>query len=183
MLFSLLKFSDENNIAKLVVGMWAKCSNRLYQSNFPNLILFNFFYFTTHKTSFQSFKPLFPVILWLLDLECHGQVSIKIASVKCDHVFIKFRKLKSLQLENKKNWFTWNLVFSQHKSFPILWAKFFKKFLKWCSKYLIDVIRLEFGLFNWFKINMVFKSSCSSVFYKIGALKNFAKFTWKHVRS
>ena len=42
---SLLKFPDENNIAKLVVDMWEKivptdCVNRL----FPNLILFKFFF-------------------------------------------------------------------------------------------------------------------------------------------
>ena len=39
------KFSDENNIAKLVVDMWGNCSNRLCQPTFPKLILFKFFYF------------------------------------------------------------------------------------------------------------------------------------------
>ena len=36
-----------------------------------------------------------------------------------------------------------------------------------------DVIRLEFGkLFSWIQINIVFKSSRSSVFYKIVVLKD-----------
>ena len=47
-----------------------------------------------------------------------------------------------------------------------------------------DVIRLEFEkLFNWIQINMVFKSSCSLLFYKVGVLKNFGEFKRKHLRS
>ena len=30
------------------------------------------------KISLQNFKPLFPVILQILDLECHVQVSLKL---------------------------------------------------------------------------------------------------------
>ena len=78
---------------------------------FPNLILFKFFYFSenletvclsTDWISFQNSKSLFPIILWIFDLECHSQVSLKIVFVKFDHIFMKFRKLKSLQMENKK---------------------------------------------------------------------------------
>ena len=45
----------------------------------------------------QNFKPLFPVILRIFDLECHGQASLKVAIVKFDPAFMKFRKLKSLK--------------------------------------------------------------------------------------
>ena len=48
----------------------------------------------------QSFKPLFPVILGIFDLECHGQASLAFA--KFAQVLMKFRKLESLDLENKK---------------------------------------------------------------------------------
>ena len=37
-------------------------------------------------------------------------------------------------------------------------------------------------LYNWIRMNMIFKSSCSQIFYKIAALKNFTKFKWKHLR-
>ena len=49
----------------------------------------------------QNFKPLFPIILPIFDLECHGQASLKIAFVTFRLAFMKFRKLKSLDLENK----------------------------------------------------------------------------------
>ena len=39
------KFSDENNIAKLVVDMWGNCSYRLCQSTFPELNTFQIFLF------------------------------------------------------------------------------------------------------------------------------------------
>ena len=54
------------------------------------------------KISLQNFKPLFPLILRIFDLECHGQTSLKVAFVKFAHVFMKFRKLESLHMENKK---------------------------------------------------------------------------------
>ena len=37
-------------------------------------------------------------------------------------------------------------------------------------------------LCNWIKLNMIFKSSCLQMFYKLGVLKYFTKFTWKHIR-
>ena len=87
------------------------CVNRL----FPNLILFQIFLFRLYirkfvnsllnypqKISLQNFKPLFPLILQIFDLECHGQTSLKVAFVKFAHVFMKFRKLESLHMENKK---------------------------------------------------------------------------------
>ena len=39
-------------------------------------------------------------------------------------------------------------------------------------------IKLWRLLCNWIWMNMIFKSSCSQMFYKTSALKNFAKFTW-----
>ena len=87
------------------------CVNRL----FPYLILFQIFLFRLNikkfvnsllnyaqKLSLQNFKPLFPLILRISDLECHGQTSLKVAFVKFAYVFMKFRKLESLHMENKK---------------------------------------------------------------------------------
>ena len=37
-------------------------------------------------------------------------------------------------------------------------------------------------LCNWIKMHMIFKSSRSKMFYKIGVLKKSAKFRWKHLR-
>ena len=86
------------------------CINRL-----PNLVPFKIFLFCLYirkfvnsllnypqKISLQNFKPLFPLILRIFDLECHGQTSLKVAFVKFAHVFMKFRKLESLHMENKK---------------------------------------------------------------------------------
>ena len=36
-------------------------------------------------------------------------------------------------------------------------------------------------LYNWIWMNMIFKSSHWQMFYKIPFLKNFTKFTWKHL--
>ena len=76
---------------------------------FPNLILFQVFLFCLYsllnypqKISLQNFNPLFPLILQIFDLECHGQTSLKVVFVKFSHVFMKFRKLESLHMENKK---------------------------------------------------------------------------------
>ena len=144
------------------------CVNR----PFPNLLLFKFLYFAyilenlstvfliTHKINFQNFKPLFPVILRISDLECHGQAPLKIVFVKFGDFFMKFRKLKSLHLENKKLDRHKNLVFSLHSH-----SLFYE--------FPIDVIRLEFGkLFSWIQIKRVVKSSRSSVFFKIVVLKD-----------
>ena len=81
------------------------CVNRL----FPNFILFQIFLFRLYirkfvnsllnypqKINLQNFKPPFPLILRIFDLECHDQTSLKVA-----HVFMKFRKLESLHMENK----------------------------------------------------------------------------------
>ena len=43
----------------------------------------------THKINFQNFKPLFPVILQIFDLECHDQAPLKIAFLKFGDVFMK----------------------------------------------------------------------------------------------
>ena len=88
------------------------CVNRL----FPYLILFQIFLFRLNikkfvnsllnyaqKISLQNFKPLFPSILRISDLECHGQTSLKVAFVKFAYVFMKFRKLESLYMENTLN--------------------------------------------------------------------------------
>ena len=127
---SFLKFSDVNNIAKLAVDMWRNCSNRLRQSTFPNLILFQFFLFRLYirkfvnsllnypqKISLQNFKPLFPLILWIFDLECHGQTSLKVALVK----FATF----SWNLENWKasTWKTKNSIAIKQKQPPEVFCK------------------------------------------------------------
>ena len=88
------------------------CVNQL----FPFLILFQIFLFRLNikkfvnsllnyaqKISLQTFKPLFPLILRISDLECHGQTSLKVAFVKFAYVFMKFRKLESLYMENTLN--------------------------------------------------------------------------------
>ena len=87
------------------------CVNRL----FPNLILFQIFLFRLYirkfvnsllnysqKISLQNLNPLFPLTLRIFELECHGQTSVKAAFVTFAHVFMKFRKLESLYMENKK---------------------------------------------------------------------------------
>ena len=87
------------------------CINQL----FPNLILFQIFLFRLYirkfvnsllnypqKISLQNFKLLLPLILQIFDLECHGQTSLEVASVKFAHVFMRFRKLESLYMKNKK---------------------------------------------------------------------------------
>ena len=98
---------------------------------------------------------------------------------------MKFRKLKSFYLENKKltiRLFTKYFHYISHSLF--FGAKVYKNFAKCYSKFLIDVVRLEFGkLFNRISISMVFKRSRSSMFYKIGVLNNFAEFAWKRRRS
>ena len=48
------------------------------------------------------------------DLECHGQTSLKVVFVKFAHVFMKFRKLQSLQMENKKLHHKHSLFFEQN---------------------------------------------------------------------
>ena len=42
--------------------------------------------------------------------------------------------------------------------------------------------KMSQSLNSWMRMNMIFKSSCSQMFYKIGVLKKFAKFSWKHLR-
>ena len=88
------------------------CVNRL----FLYLILFQIFLFHLYirkfvnsllnylqQISLQNFKPLFPLILRLFDLECHGQTSLIVAFVKFAQVFMKLRKLESLQTETKSS--------------------------------------------------------------------------------
>ena len=41
---------------------------------------------------------------------------------------------------------------------------------------------LSQSLNNWIRMNMIYKSRLSEMFYKVGALKTSAKFTWKHLR-
>ena len=46
--------------------------------------------------------PFFPVVLRIFDFECYGQASLTIAFFMFGHIFMKFKKLKTLQPENKK---------------------------------------------------------------------------------
>ena len=74
------------------------------------------------KISLQNFKPLFPVILQILDLECHVQVSLKL--------LLSSFATSSWNLENWKNFENSiaikRIIFSLHKSFAILWGKNFQ---------------------------------------------------------
>ena len=65
---------------------------RLYFGKFAN----NLLNYTQKERNLQNFKPVFPVILRIFDHECHGETSLKVASLKFVHVFMKYRKLKSL---------------------------------------------------------------------------------------
>ena len=42
--------------------------------------------------------------------------------------------------------------------------------------------RLCHLLYNWIRMNKIFKSSGSQMFYKIAVVINFTKFIWKHLR-
>ena len=86
--FSLLKFSDENNTAKI----GGSDERKFFQQTFLNFNTFSHFsvslIFSTIckqfaqlpviKISLQNFKPHFPVILQIFDLECHAQVFLKL---------------------------------------------------------------------------------------------------------
>ena len=65
---------------------------RLYFGKFAN----NLLNYTQKERNLQNFKPLFPVILRIFDHECHVETSLKVACLKFVHVFLKYRKLKSL---------------------------------------------------------------------------------------
>ena len=54
------------------------------------------------KVSFQNFNQIFPVILRIFDLHCHGQTAVKVTFVMFGLVFIIIRKRKSLHRENTK---------------------------------------------------------------------------------
>ena len=108
LLFSLLKIFDENTtLAKLVVDTWGNCSSRLCQSTFAKFntfqILLFCLYFRKFINSLLNYPQLFQIVLRIFDLECHGQAPLKIAFVKFGHIFRKFRKLRSLHLENKNS--------------------------------------------------------------------------------
>ena len=126
----------------------------------------------------QNFKPLFPVILQILDLQCHVQVSLKLSLWSFATPSWNFENWKT-----STNWKTEkHIVFSLHKSFCTLWGKNY--FQNVILRFFICVIRLEFAkLFNWIQINMVFKSSRPTKFYKKGFFKKFTEFTWKQLRS
>ena len=62
--------------------------------------------------SLQNFKPIFSIILQIVDLECHAEMPPKVAYVMFGLFFMKFRKLKSLHRENKK--------LNRHKTFLFL---------------------------------------------------------------
>ena len=74
--------------------------------------------FTLKKSTFAKFKTF--VILRILDLECHGQTSVKVELVTLALVFMIFRKLRSLCRENKKLDLYKTLKFLLFKLFPVL---------------------------------------------------------------
>ena len=126
----------------------------------------------------QNFKPLFPVILQILDLHCQVQVSLKL--------FLSSFATSSWNFENWKTSTNWKtekrIVFSLHKSFRILWGKNY--FQNVTLSFFVYVIELEFAkLLNWIQMNMIFKISRPTKFYKKFFLKKFSEFTWKQLRS
>ena len=50
----------------------------------------------------QNLNLTFLVILWIFNLECHGETSLKIELVMSGIVFMKFRKSRNLYQENEK---------------------------------------------------------------------------------
>ena len=64
----------------------------LYFGKFVNSLL----NYLQKERRLQNLKPLFPVILRSFDNKYHVEISLKVASVTFVHVFMKFRKLKSL---------------------------------------------------------------------------------------
>ena len=69
------------------------------------------------KISLQNFKLLFPLILWIFDLECHGQSSLKVAFVKFAHVFWNLENWKA------STWKTKNSIAIKQKQPPEVFCK------------------------------------------------------------
>ena len=53
--------------------------------------------FQIYFTLISKSKLIFPVILQIIDLKCHGETSLEVVFAMVDPVFMKLRKLKSLQ--------------------------------------------------------------------------------------
>ena len=71
---------------------------------FPNLILFQIllfclylitYFLPTKKEVYKIFEPIFPLVVRIFDLECHGETCLKLAIVMFGLVFIKCKLLKS----------------------------------------------------------------------------------------
>ena len=85
----------------------------------------------------------------------------------------------SWNLENWKAsiWKTKNLI--AWKLSLLLGAKLIFKILFWIFDWHHQIEIQE--IVKWIQISMVFKSSCSPMFYNIVVLKHFTEFTWKHL--
>ena len=60
---------------------------------------------TPEKVSLQNWKPIFPVISRILNIEQRSQTSLKFACVRFWLFFVKFKELKTLYWENKNLYF------------------------------------------------------------------------------
>ena len=60
---------------------------------------------TPQKVSLQNWKPIFPVISRILNIEQRSQTSLKFACVRFWLFFVKFKELKTLYWENKNLYF------------------------------------------------------------------------------
>ena len=82
---------------------------------FPNLLFYQILLFRLYlrkyvnnlvihpqKICLQNLKLIFLAILRTFDLECHGQISVKVELVMFGLIFMNFRKLRNLYRENKK---------------------------------------------------------------------------------
>ena len=114
--FSLLKFSDENNTAKLVLDIWRHCSNR----PFPNLILFQIFLF---RLCFRKFVKQFAslsAIISALNATVRSLIKLPLSSFNTSSQNLENWKAS---IWKNKTQSPWNLIFSLRKSFPILWGR------------------------------------------------------------
>ena len=81
----------------------------------------------------QNCWPIFPVILRIFDLKCHGQISLKLSFIMFGLIFENLMKLTSLHRKIENSIAIKLRAFSLHKSFPIPWDK------NWCQNIILNL--------------------------------------------
>ena len=73
------------------------------------------------KVNFQNFKLIFPVILQIIDLECHGETSLEVVFAMVDPVF----KIKKPPLRKTKILISIKFIYSHclSHSYYLLFSK------------------------------------------------------------